>query len=58
MAIPFDTPKESYMKILDARNLLDGLYRQLDSLGDYFTSAGIFPKNKKRNTLNEPSEIS
>ena len=46
------------MKILDARNLLDGLYRQLDSLGDYFTSAGIFPKNKKRNTLNEPSEIS
>lgn len=58
VAIPFDTPKESYMKILDARNLLDGLYRQLDSLGDYFTSAGIFPKNKKRNTLNEPSEIS
>lgn len=39
-----DTPKESYMKILDARNLLDGLYRHLDSLGDYFTSAGVFPK--------------
>ena len=44
VAIPFDTPKESYMKILDARNLLDGLYRHLDSLGDYFTSAGVFPK--------------
>lgn len=44
VAIPFDTPKESYRKILDAKDLLNDLYRQLDSLGDYFTSAGVFPK--------------
>ena len=48
VAIPFDTPKESYMKILDAKDLLDGLYHQLDSLGDHFTSASVFRKRQEK----------
>ena len=48
VAIPFDAPKASYMKILDAKNLLDGLYRRLDGLDDHFTSAGVFRKRQEK----------
>lgn len=43
IAIPYDCPKETYMKILDAKTELSTFFSHIDKR-DVITSVGIFPK--------------
>lgn len=45
VVVPYDCPKEVYMKILDAKEALAEFCSLMKECRDYFTSVGMFPKS-------------